>query len=218
MTKKSSSVSRPLKAKQTKGQQVTRGKSAKRATESKSNSMDLKRQIKIQKALYEIADAASAVKDMQSFYKKLHRIIGKLMYAENFFIARYDEHARMVYWEYVVDVKDQGKSIWQSQPLNDENKTSTTYVIRSGKMIRRQDIDSLIAKGELKVTGALPIDGIGIPLKSGKKVLGALALQSYKKGYYLFRAGCGCFAVRCPAHRHRIDTRPRPRSGTPTHG
>ena len=42
---------------------------------SKTTSADLKRQLKIQKALYAIADAASALKDMQSFYKQLHKIV-----------------------------------------------------------------------------------------------------------------------------------------------
>ena len=47
-------------------------------------------QLKIQKALYEIADAASAVSDMQSFYRKLHEIVGKLMQAKSFYITLYD--------------------------------------------------------------------------------------------------------------------------------
>ena len=142
---------------------------------------DIKHQLKIQKALYKIADAASAVRDMQSFYKKLHTIVGKLMYAENFFIARYDEQTRMIHWDYVIDEKDQGRSIWQPKPLNDENRSGTAYVIRSGKTMRARDFDSLIAAGEFEVSGARAVDVIGLPLKSGRKTLGALALQSYKK-------------------------------------
>jgi hypothetical protein len=46
---------------------------------------------KVQAALYLIADATSAVKDMQQFYMAIHQIIGDLMYARNFFIALYDE-------------------------------------------------------------------------------------------------------------------------------
>jgi hypothetical protein len=49
------------------------------------------REAKIQAALYRIADAASAVKDMQEFYAEMHRIVGELMYAENFFIALHDK-------------------------------------------------------------------------------------------------------------------------------
>src|ERR1051325_4566754 len=67
------------------------------------NQEDLKRQLEIQKALYEIADAAGAARDLQSFYKKLRRIIGKLMYAKNFYIATYDEDTDLVTWPYYVD-------------------------------------------------------------------------------------------------------------------
>ena len=52
--------------------------------------------MKIQKALYEIADAASAVSDMQSFYRKLHEIVGKLMQAKSFYITLYDSATGML--------------------------------------------------------------------------------------------------------------------------
>ncbi len=182
MTKASSSVRKVIKKtgkqkKQTAAKQSEPSRPVKQAP----TRADIKSQLKIQKALYEIADAASAVKDLQAFYKKLHKILGKLMYAENFFIASYDEHARMINWEYVIDEKDQGKAIWEPTSLNDQNKTGTAYVIRTGKMIRARDFDALIAAGEFEVSGTRPNDAIGLPLKSGRKVLGALALQSYQK-------------------------------------
>ncbi|MBK8780558.1 MAG: GAF domain-containing protein [Anaerolineales bacterium] len=182
MTKASSSVRKVIKKtgkqkKQTAAKQSEPSRPVKQAP----TRADIKSQLKIQKALYEIADAASAAKDMQAFYKKLHKIVGKLMYAENFFIASYDEQSRMIHWEYVMDEKDQGKVIWKPSPLNDQNKTGTAYVIRTGKMIRVRDFDTLIAAGEFEVSGTRPNDAIGLPLKSGRKVLGALALQCYQK-------------------------------------
>ncbi len=181
MTKASSSVRKVIKKtgkqkKQTAAKQSEPSRPVKQAP----TRADIKSQLKIQKALYEIADAASAAKDMQAFYKKLHKIVGKLMYAENFFIASYDEQSRMIHWEYVMDEKDQGKVIWKPSPLNDQNKTGTAYVIRTGKMIRVRDFDTLIAAGEFEVSGTRPNDAVGLPLKSERKVLGALALQSYK--------------------------------------
>src|SRR5215207_7641791 len=133
MAKKSSSVDGTVKTSKTKPELAKRTKvnvdASKHAmgpkVDAKTTKTDLKRQLKIQKALYEIADAASALKNMQSFYKKLHKIVGKLMYAQNFFIARYNEQTHMIHWDYVIDEKDQGKSIWQPQPLEDENKTGT---------------------------------------------------------------------------------------------
>ena len=45
----------------------------------------------VQAALYRIAETASAVEDMPAFYAAIHEIVGGLMYAENFYIALYDE-------------------------------------------------------------------------------------------------------------------------------
>ena len=133
----------------------------------------------ILKALYKIADAASAVKDMQSFYKKLHGIVGKIMYANNFFIATYDEQADLISWPYHVDEMDVDEESWGPQLLT-EFKGSTGYVIRTGKTIHvTRDLQRI--KG-VEIVGASAKDGIAVPLMTGKKVLGALVVQSYASG------------------------------------
>ena len=96
----------------------------------KAPAMD--RQIKIQKALYEIADAASAVTDMHSFYSKLHRIVGRLMYAKNFFIALYDEQSGLITWPYYVDTVDQMPL--PPTPLADQHG-ATGWILRHGKTL-----------------------------------------------------------------------------------
>ena len=111
MTRKSSSVKKikpkvAIEPAQAKARNEAHGKPRARALDSKSIPADVKRQLKIQQALYAIADAASAVKDMQSFYKKLHKIVGKLMYAENFFIALHDKQSDLITWVYYVDTVD----------------------------------------------------------------------------------------------------------------
>ena len=45
----------------------------------------------VQAALYRIAEAASAAEDLPAFYRTIHEIVGELMYAENFYIALYDD-------------------------------------------------------------------------------------------------------------------------------
>ena len=44
-----------------------------------------------QAALRDIAETASAAEDMRAFYAEIHRIVRGLMYADNCFIALYDE-------------------------------------------------------------------------------------------------------------------------------
>src|SRR5215216_2286703 len=152
-------------------------KTVKKAVGKKTTQLDLKRRLKIQKVLYEIADAASAVRDMQSFYKKLHQIVGKLMYAENFFIALYDAQSDLISFPYRVDTAD--PEALPPQPLAEQHG-ATAWVIQHGEALDRSSgkFDAAIARGEMEQVGTKS-NGIVVPLKSANKVIGALAVQSY---------------------------------------
>ena len=182
--RKPEAVVKPLKAKQTQVKKATKGGSVKRVTMPKSDQMDLKRQLKIQKALYQIADAASAVRDMPSFYKKLHKIVRKLMYAENFFIALYDEQLDLISWPYHVDEKDKDDSVWGAERLKG-SKTWTAHVMRTGEIVHTiHDLEKLLKRKNVSIKAIYtpPVDGIAVPLKMEKKILGALTIQSYAPG------------------------------------
>jgi GAF domain-containing protein/DNA-binding response OmpR family regulator len=155
-------------------------KTIKKVAGNKTTQADLKRQLKIQKALYEIADAASAVRDMQTFYKKLHKVVGKLMYAENFFIALYDAQSDLVSFPYRVDTAD--PETLPPQHLGEQHG-ATAWVIQHGEALDRSSgkIDAAIARGEMEQVGTKS-NGIVVPLKSENKTIGALAVQSYTDG------------------------------------
>ena len=55
---------------------------------------------KVQDALYRIAEAASSVEDLPTFYAAMHEIVGDLMYAENAYIALYDEERQAINFPY----------------------------------------------------------------------------------------------------------------------
>ena len=61
---------------------------------------------KVQSALYRIAELASAAQDMQEFYRAVHAVVGELMYANNFYIALYDEERQLINFPYWVDELD----------------------------------------------------------------------------------------------------------------
>ena len=44
-----------------------------------------------QTSLYDIATAAHTIKDSNSLYIRIHKIIAKLMYADNMYIALYNK-------------------------------------------------------------------------------------------------------------------------------
>ena len=71
----------------------------------------------MQSALYRIAETASAAQDMEAFYAEMHRIVGELMYAENFYIVLYDEERKAMNWPFYVDTVGEGwpdPNVWET--------------------------------------------------------------------------------------------------------
>jgi PAS domain S-box-containing protein len=60
----------------------------------------------LQSALYRVAEMTGKAQEMQSFFSAVHRIVGELMYARNFFIALYDPATESVSFPYFVDEAD----------------------------------------------------------------------------------------------------------------
>ncbi|HEX6034929.1 MAG TPA: GAF domain-containing protein, partial [Anaerolineales bacterium] len=142
----------------------------------------MNRQIKIQRALYKIADAASAVTDMQEFYGKLHEIVGKLMYARNFYVTLYDPTTQMISAPYFAD--EAGDVLPPPAILDKSNKSLRAYVLHTGKTlhISREQIEDVRRRGIFTPMGTPAEDWIGVPLKVDGQVMGSLTVQSYRKG------------------------------------
>src|SRR6185369_12331712 len=134
-----------------------------------------KRSELLQSALYRVAEMTSSNDDLQTFFNTVHRIIGELMYAGNFFIAIYDASTEMVSFPYFVDDVD------ETPPPRKLKNGMTEYVLRTGKplLASRERMEEMTRLGQIEVIGTLPIDWLGIPLKAGNQNVGVLAVQSY---------------------------------------
>ena len=62
-----------------------------RIAELEGREAEHERAERVQAALYRIAEAATAAHDLQAFYREVHETVATLMYAENFYIALYDD-------------------------------------------------------------------------------------------------------------------------------
>jgi PAS domain S-box-containing protein len=148
------------------------------ATSAKRTTRERER--KIQAALYEIAATASSIQNMGEFYAAMHRIVGELMYAENFFIALYDEQTGLITWPYYVDTVDVEPHSPTRLP---DHHGATGWVLRHGKTIA--DVDgswaAAQARGEGQNVGSESV-GIASPLKVNHDTLGVVFVQSYIGG------------------------------------
>ncbi|HEU5216668.1 MAG TPA: GAF domain-containing protein, partial [Gaiellaceae bacterium] len=137
---------------------------------------------KIQGALYRIAELASAARDMQEFYRAIHEIVGELMYAENLFIALFDEERGRTNWPYFADARLDATMPDPNEWLPFERSRSLTgYVLRTGEPqhLSGERITELVERGEIELLGDLSEDWLGVPLKQEGRTVGALVVQSY---------------------------------------
>jgi len=137
-----------------------------------------KRAEALQAALYRIADTTSAVGDLNQLYREIHRIVGELMYAGNFYIALHDAQRNTITFPYAVDEIDDFPP--PDQPVA-AGKGLTEYVLRTGQplLATPEVFDDLLRRGEVQAVGVDSVDWLGVPLKKGSQTFGVLALQSY---------------------------------------
>jgi GAF domain-containing protein/CheY-like chemotaxis protein len=140
----------------------------------------------VQAALYRIADAASAARDLPEFYRTIHAIVGELMYAENFYIALYDEERGRMNYPYYVDAFDEDRpdpNAWEPFGVG-QAKGITAYALRRGEplLMDPPEYRRLLASHQFEaVLGVTTEESswLGVPLVSDGKTIGLLVVQSY---------------------------------------
>lgn len=135
----------------------------------------------LQSALFAIADMASSEMDLGDMLTELHAIVGRFMYAENFYIALYDEQQdalRFIYLKDTTDpvVRDANEFI----PMSVMQGGLTWHVIRDGKplMGTLDEIDAQLERPARDI-GIDCYDWLGVPAIVGDVVRGVLVVQSY---------------------------------------
>ena len=134
----------------------------------------------LQESLYRISELANdASFDINVFYSKVHNIIGQLINATNFFIAKYDQESDTVEYVYVVDEGScNTHNIFQTRKLSNHY---SELVIRQQEtvLLTKQDMDALFESGKARETISNQHSWLGVPLLYSGQLLGVMVLQSY---------------------------------------
>ncbi|HUX05798.1 MAG TPA: PAS domain S-box protein [Acidobacteriota bacterium] len=132
----------------------------------------------IQSSVYKISDAVTKTGNLQELYGRIHSIVGEMMPAENFYIAFYDYGKKLIRYPYFVDQFD------ETPDPEPPGKTLTGYVLRYGQplLASPEKFDELAAQGEVERVGTVPIDWLGVPLRTRGATIGVLVVQSYTEG------------------------------------
>lgn len=130
---------------------------------------------KIQSALYQISQSVHTIEDINQLYREIHRIVGGLMKADNFYIALFDEKSNMISFPYFVDEYD-------SQPGPCKlGRGLTDYVLKTGKdMLVDSELDlKLRTEGVTDLVGPATEIWLGVTLKIKNKPIGVIVVQDY---------------------------------------
>ena len=145
---------------------------------------ELERSQQVQSALYRIAETASAAQDMQAFYAEIHQIVGELMYAENLYIALYDEERQVMNWPFVVDVADDDfpdPGVWEPIGTGDTLGLTALLLRRGTPMLITTAQWQEMVRGEVDMVGSPSVSWLGAPLRDDDRTVGAIVVQSYRE-------------------------------------
>ncbi|MBD3369605.1 PAS domain S-box protein [Candidatus Fermentibacteria bacterium] len=135
--------------------------------------------------LYNIAQASTESRTLEELLERIHKELGRLLDAENFYVSLYDIETGLYTFPYFADKYDEPQ-IEIGIPM-DVSDGLTDYVRRTGKplLATKEDQKRLSEMGELKIIGEPSEEWLGVPLLIGDEVIGVVAVQKFtaEKGY-----------------------------------
>ncbi len=137
---------------------------------------------RVQKALFEIADLAGSTLEMGEILRRVHALVGGLMYAENFYIALYDDLRETLRFIYFVDQLDgYVADPLLELPMTEMPTSLTAALIRLGKPLLGPSVEVRERLGVARDLQHGPDSKVwmGVPMRREGRVCGALVVQSY---------------------------------------
>ncbi|RZA13937.1 MAG: diguanylate cyclase, partial [Lysobacteraceae bacterium] len=137
--------------------------------------LERERAQELQRALFRIAELSMTSDTLERFYNEIHKVVGGLLFARNFYIAMLSDDSSMLEFPHSVDERDTDR-----RPRKVANGL-TEYVLRTGKplLADRARIARLEAEGKVRSLGTLAHCWLGVPLLYDDRVVGVIAVQSY---------------------------------------
>jgi PAS domain S-box-containing protein len=127
--------------------------------------------------LFDISHGVNTTGNIDELLELIHQSLGKILYADNCFVALYDEKTALFNFPYFIDKFD-------SRPLPTAMaKSCTAYVFRTNEplLLTEKKFNDLKEENEVELVGTPSPSWIGVPLQIPSKVIGILVLQHYEK-------------------------------------
>lgn len=128
------------------------------------------------RVIAEIMHGVTSTSNLGELLQLIHRSIGKILYAENCFVALYHAESEMLHMEFFVDKYD------RAPPPFKVGRGLSAYVFRKGEpmLLTSESVNRLIVKGEVESVGTDSPIWLGVPLRTPAGIIGVLVVQHYE--------------------------------------
>ncbi|PZR72753.1 MAG: hypothetical protein DLM73_12445, partial [Chthoniobacterales bacterium] len=127
----------------------------------------------------EIVQGVSTTTNLDELLDLARNSIGKLLYAENCFVALHDKTTDLIHFEFWVDKFD---PVPPPQPVG-EGFCRSSYVLRTGRplLLTKELKTDLFEQEAVSQSGSDSASWMGVPLRTPTRTIGVLAVQHYEK-------------------------------------
>lgn len=132
----------------------------------------------LQESLFKISELSNdSTIEIDKFYNQVHNIVGQLINAENFFIAKQEEDSNKLNYLFKLD---QNIAELDFNVKASEFYTALTLSKKQTSLMSKQDILALHEKFNTQSPPPEIQSWLGVPLITDGEVLGAMVIQSYQ--------------------------------------
>lgn len=126
--------------------------------------------------IYDIMQGVNHTANLDELLRLIHRSLGRVIYAENCFIALYNKQEEVFEFPFFVDQFD------VAPPPLKAGKSCTAFVYRMGRpiLITEEIFRQLERQGEVENVGTPSPAWLGVPLKTPSETIGVLVVQHYE--------------------------------------
>src|ERR1051326_6584482 len=125
----------------------------------------------------EIIQGVINTTDVNELLSLIHQSIARYLYAENCFVALYDDSSELMHFPFWVDKFDPRP---EPRPIG---AGFSSHVLRSGNpiIVGPELTEEMAARGEVEKSGSASASWLGVPLRTHQRTIGVLVVQHYEE-------------------------------------
>jgi len=131
----------------------------------------------IQRVLYNISSAVNQADNLEELFKRIRWLLSEVVNIKNFYIALIDEQTKKISFPYFTSELER-----KPHPVESSKSIGITqYVIETGKakLVSLNELNDLQNRGIISLSGKLPKQWLGVPLKIDNSIIGVISMQCY---------------------------------------